>query len=63
MEAYEFLTIDEVAEALRCSRAHVYRLISIGSIAAVDISIPGARKSKARIPADELRRFIQSAQF
>ena len=60
-DASELLTIDEAAERLRCSKSHIYRLISSGSLGHVDISIPGSGKPKTRIRLRDLASFIQSS--
>jgi excisionase family DNA binding protein len=52
------LTVPQAAEALGCSENHAYRLISDGVLRAVDISRPGARKSKTRVRADDLASYI-----
>ena len=52
----QLLSVTEVAEALRCSRGHVYDLISAGHFTAVDI---GAKtKAKTRISTADLEAFI-----
>lgn len=52
------LTLPETAEVLGCSRMHVYRLIQSGALATVDISLPGAKRSKTRIEEDELDNYV-----
>jgi len=54
----QLLTINEAAGRLRCSRAHVYRLIAARVLPVTDIAGPGARKPKTRVRADGLRRYI-----
>lgn len=57
--ASQLLTIPETAERLGdVSDNHVYRLIASGALNAVDISQPGARKSKTRVREDDLQAFI-----
>jgi excisionase family DNA binding protein len=54
------LTIAATAVRLGCSDDHVYRLISTGELPAVDISQPGARRSKTRVRSDNLEAYIDS---
>ena len=56
--ASSLYTIPEAAERLRCSEMHVYRLIAAGALRAVDIAVPGARRSKTRIRDDDLAAYI-----
>jgi excisionase family DNA binding protein len=51
--------IEEAAEQLGCSVAHVYRLISAGALKQVNIRATG-KKSKARIRHEDLVAFINS---
>ena len=55
----KLLTLPETAEVLGCSRMHIYRLISSGALATVDIALPEAKRSKTRIEATELERYLQ----
>jgi excisionase family DNA binding protein len=48
-----FLTVAEVARALRISNMTVYRLINSGQIGAVRVG------RGYRIPEDEIRRYLQ----
>ena len=52
-------TVPAAAEHLGCSEMHVYRLISAGVLAAVDISTPGSQRSKTRISGAEMDRYIE----
>ena len=52
-------TIPGAAEHLGCSEMHVYRLIAAGQLRAVDISMPGAGRSKTRIRSDDLAQYIE----
>lgn len=52
------LTIPATAGRLGSSDMHVYRLIAAGELRAVDISQPGARRSKTRIRSDDLDEYI-----
>jgi excisionase family DNA binding protein len=54
------LTISAVAAELGCSDMHVYRLIERGELPVVDISQPGARRSKTRVRADQLTKYIEA---
>jgi hypothetical protein len=54
------LTIREAQDRLGgASRATVYRHISAGSFAVVDIRPPGSKRSKIRVDADSLDTFIK----
>jgi excisionase family DNA binding protein len=53
------LTIPAAAGQLGCSQMHIYRLIAAGELRAVDISMPGSGRSKTRIRADDLARYIE----
>jgi excisionase family DNA binding protein len=52
------LTVPLAAGQLGCSETHIYRLIAKGELRTVDISVPGAGKSKTRIRADDLADYI-----
>jgi len=52
-------TIPAAAKHLGCSDTHIYRLIAAGELRAVDISAPGSRRTKTRIRADDLARYIE----
>ncbi|MFE3461330.1 helix-turn-helix domain-containing protein [Nocardiopsis aegyptia] len=52
--------IPEAAAQIGCSRDHVYTLISAGHLAVTDISGPGAKRPKSRIPEDSLVAYIRS---
>ena len=53
-------TIPGAGAQLGCSENHVYRLIAAGVLPAVDIAVPGARRSKTRIRDDALRAYIDT---
>jgi len=53
------LTIPETAERLRCSKAHVYRLISAGQLRTVDIGVVGSTRAKTRIRETDLHTYIE----
>jgi excisionase family DNA binding protein len=54
----ELFTIPGTAEYLGCSEMHVYRLIEAGELRIVDIAVPGSRRSKTRIRAEDLADFL-----
>lgn len=56
----QLLTIPEAAAALRLGRNAIYRRIADGTLRAVDIAPKGAKRTRLRIPADALERYIQS---
>jgi Helix-turn-helix domain len=53
-------TVPQTADLLECSEAHVYRLIASGDLAVTDISLPGSRRSKTRIPDDSVTAYIDA---
>ncbi|GAB3663447.1 hypothetical protein GCM10027596_26620 [Nocardioides korecus] len=53
------LSITSAAEQLDCSRGHIYGLIAVGKLTAVEIRAKGAR-TKTRVRADELEAFIEA---
>lgn len=54
-----FLTIPQTAERLGCGRTHVYDLIAHGDLAVIDISRPGAKRSKTRVPETSLDEYAR----
>jgi excisionase family DNA binding protein len=54
------LPVPAVAERLGCSDSHVYRLIAVGELDAIDIAQPGARKAKTRVSEANLDAYIES---
>ena len=54
------LTPREAAERLRCSVAHLYRLITQGELRAVDIAGARSRRTKLRIRSDDLAEYIDA---
>src|SRR5699024_12419157 len=52
-----FLTIPQTAERLGCGRTHVYDLIAHGDLAVIDISRPGAKRSKTRVPESSIEEY------
>ena len=60
MSELRLYSIPETAELLGgCSEPHVYRLIAAGVLRAVDISVPGSKRSKTRIRSDDLADYIE----
>ena len=59
-EVVSLLTIAGAAARLGCSDAHVYRLIEAGELDAVDISQPGAKRSKTRVRSDAVDSYIKA---
>lgn len=51
------LSVTAAAEQLDCSRGHVYNLIAVGKLSAVEISTDG-RRAKTRVLAGEVEAFI-----
>jgi excisionase family DNA binding protein len=58
--AVQLLTPSEAGERISASEMHVYRLIAAGELRAVDISQPGAGRSKTRIRTDDLAEYIDA---
>jgi excisionase family DNA binding protein len=54
----DLLTISAAAARLGCSDNHIYRLIAVGELEAVDIALPGARRSKTRVKSDGIDTYI-----
>jgi excisionase family DNA binding protein len=54
------LTIGETAAELRVSPDTVYRLISAGDLAAVDVAPSGSRRPKTRVERSDLAVYIKS---
>ena len=54
------LTVEQVARRLGCSTNHARRLVRSGTITAVTIGLPGAKRQTIRIMEAELARFIES---
>lgn len=57
MTEYQFITIGEAAEQLKCSEQTVRRLIKSGKLKALDIGVK--RRKIFRIPVVEFASFIQ----
>lgn len=56
--ATRLMSVIAAAEQLDCSPGHVYNLIAVGQLKAVEIKALGAR-SKTRVLADEVEAFIE----
>ncbi len=41
------------------SENHIYRLVALGELRSVDISLPGSRRSKTRIREDDLAAYVE----
>ena len=54
----QLLTMLQAADRLSCSDDHVYRLIAAGVLRAVDVALPGAKRSKTRVREDDLVLYI-----
>ena len=52
------MTVKQVAEALQCSKTHVYTLINTGHLPAVDVSRPGSLRSDARVLVNDFNTFV-----
>jgi excisionase family DNA binding protein len=57
------LSVDEVAEALGCSKMHVHRLVQAGSLTPVNISVPGTSKTRFRFTTAELQAFYERSLY
>jgi excisionase family DNA binding protein len=53
------LTIPEVAEALRCHPASVYRMVNTGKLAAVALGDGQRRGRMLRVPASALTAMLE----
>lgn len=60
MTSVDLLTIGEAALRIRASENHVYRLIALRQLRAVDVGLPGSRRSKTRIREDDLVAYIDA---
>lgn len=58
--ATQLLRIPEVAQALGCSRKHVYDLIAAGRLTAVNV---GIGRSQSRISEAELARYVRASTY
>lgn len=54
------LTLQEIADKLACTSEHVIHLIEDGSLPAIDIKGPGAKRNLWRVPVESYRQFIAS---
>jgi excisionase family DNA binding protein len=55
----QLLSVTKAAEILDCSRGHIYGLIGVGKLRAVEIKAVGPR-SKTRIRKEDLQAFIDA---
>lgn len=55
----QLMSITAVAEQLDCSRGHVYNLIAVGHLAAVEIKALGTRP-KTRVRVADVEAFIEA---
>ena len=60
-QTIKVLTVQQAADALHCSKTHIYRLIHSGALETVDISKPGSQKTRMRILMEDLNEFITSS--
>lgn len=58
----EFLTEQEVAARLKCTRRHINKLIQEKSLSATNISSKGMRRACWRVSDEEVERFIRARQ-
>ena len=56
----DLLTPAAAGARLGCSDDHVYKLIAVGELEAVDIAQPGAKRSKTRVRSDSIDAYIES---
>jgi excisionase family DNA binding protein len=56
----QLLPLAAAAQRLGCSEMHVYRLIEVGELPAVDISQPGSQRSKTRVRSDHIDAYIEA---
>ncbi len=62
-ETQNLLSVDEVAERLGCSKMHIHRLVAAGALRPVNISVPGASKSRFRFSREELQSFYDRSLY
>jgi excisionase family DNA binding protein len=55
----QLLSIPKAAEVLDCSPGHVYGLIAVGQLRAVEIKAKGTR-SRTRVREEDLEAFIEA---
>jgi excisionase family DNA binding protein len=54
----QLLSITDAAARLSCSRGHIYNLIAVGELAAVEIKATGKRP-KTRVREADIEAFIE----
>jgi hypothetical protein len=52
------LTLQEIADKWACTTQHVMNLIEDGSLGAIDIKGPGAKRNLWRVPIENYRQFV-----
>lgn len=63
----KLLSLNEAAERIGCSRAHIYGLISAGHLNRYDISLPSrigkAKRPKTRVSDADVDAYIESIRI
>jgi excisionase family DNA binding protein len=54
----KLFTVKEVAELLKCSTAHVYRLCELGTLTATRINSPTCKRATYRIRQEAIEGFL-----
>jgi predicted site-specific integrase-resolvase len=57
--AAALVTVEHFAELIEVSRMSAYNLVRAGVIRVVDISLPGARRPRLRVPVSEADRLTK----
>ncbi len=60
MSERRYLTAEQVAEKMCCSRQHVYNMLESGQLPCVDFSMPGSKKKLRRISEDALDKWLSA---
>ena len=60
MSEMRYLTAEQVAEKMCCSRQHVYNMLASGQLPFVDFSLPGSKKKLRRISENELEKWLST---
>ena len=60
MSERRYLTAEQVAEKMCCSRQHVYNMLESGQLPCVDFSTPGSKKKLRRISEDALDKWLSA---
>lgn len=53
------VTVEHFAELIDVSRRSAYNLVTAGLVRVVDISLPGAKRARLRVPVAEADRIAQ----